>query len=141
MTMVRVVVAVAASPERVWKALTVPSEVSAWDGVNPLDVPDLYPVPGQHARWTTRVGPFRLTLHDRVRSVLEGRELSSTIDVGFVHLEEQYLLGPTEAGTELVSESHVSSRVPGLGWLAARLTQSSVRASMERLRVRCEETP
>ena len=34
---------IAAPIERVWRALTIPEEVRAWDGVVPLDVPIDYP--------------------------------------------------------------------------------------------------
>lgn len=141
MRAVRVEVFVACPPERVWRALTVASEVASWDGVTPIDVPDDYPLPGQHARWSTRVGPVRLTLHDRIQEVDRERVLASTIDVGFVHIEEEYHLSATGDGTKLLSLNHVSSPVPGLGPLAVRLTRSSVSASMERLRRFCEFSP
>jgi hypothetical protein len=64
--------------------------------------------------------------------------LASSIDVGFVHVDEEYRLGPSPPGTTLVSENAVRSRIPGLGWLAVHLTQANVEASMGRLKVFCE---
>jgi hypothetical protein len=135
-----------APPERVWRALTEPDAVAAWDELAPLEVPAGYPAPGQHARWRTRVGPLRLTLHDRVGAVAPERRLASVIDVGFVRVEEEYRLealdgpGSQPAGTRLVSDNLVHSRLPGLGRLADRLVRHSVVMSMDRLRQFCEDT-
>ena len=135
-----VTVEVAVRPERVWRALTHPNEVEAWDGVTSLSVPAGYPVPGQHARWEIRTGPLRLTLHDRVRVVDPPACLASTIDVGFVHVDEEYRLDPYGTGTRLVSDNVVSSRVPGLGWLAVALTRRNVATSITRLASFCESS-
>jgi uncharacterized protein YndB with AHSA1/START domain len=139
-----VTVDVAAPVGRVWRALTDPSEVERWDGVRAVAVPDGYPAPGQHARWSTGAGPLRLTLHDRVRVVEANVRLASTIDVGFVHVEEEYRLRPSGSGTHLVSDNAVSARSArrggalGLGRVAALLTRRNVTASMARLRAFCE---
>ena len=62
---------IAATPERVWRALTIPTEVVCWDtGVlEPIDAPSDYPRPGQHVRWRYRFGLLPLTLHDRPTQV------------------------------------------------------------------------
>jgi len=133
-----VVVDIGAPVPVVWEALTVPARVSAWDGVEPVDVPPGYPAPGQHARWRARLGPLRLTLHDRVRAVDPGLCLASTIDVAFVHVEERYTLAETAGGTRVTSDNAVSSPVPGLSPLAHRLTRTNVAASMDRLKAYCE---
>jgi uncharacterized protein YndB with AHSA1/START domain len=137
--LVIVTVEIAAPVDRVWRALTVPSEVTRWDGVTPSDVPEGYPAVGHHARWRTRVGPVRLTLHDRIGAVDPMTRLASSIDVGFVHVDEEYRLEPSPGGTTLVSHNEVRSRIPGLGGLVVRLAQDDVEASMGRLKVFCEE--
>jgi uncharacterized protein YndB with AHSA1/START domain len=129
---------IAAPVERVWQALTVPAEVSAWDGVTPIDVAADYPVVGQHARWRSSLGSVGLTLHDRITVVEPPVRFAATIDVGFVHVDEEYRLAALDAVTELVTDDAVSSRVPGLGWLAVRLTRANVVGSMSRLRDHCE---
>lgn len=129
---------VAAPPERVWRALTIPAEVERWDGVSPYDVPEGYPAVGQHARWLSTSGPLRLVLHDRILVVDPTTRFASSIDVGFVHVEEEYRLDASGQGTELVSDNEVRSRIPGLGWLAERLTKANVAMSMDRLKAFCE---
>jgi hypothetical protein len=113
--------------------------VQCWDGVTPIDVPEAYPKAGQHARWSTSAGPFRLTLHDRILVVDPPRRFASSIDVGFVHVEEEYHLKASGSGSELTSANEVRSRIPGLDRLAARMTKANVAMSMERLKVFCEK--
>lgn len=125
--------------ERVWRALTQPAEVSQWDGAVPILIPDGYPAPGQHALWRTRLGPFPVKLHDRVHTVVPLSRLGSTIDVGFIHVDEDYRLGsvPSTGGAELRIDHEVSTGIPGLGWLAVRMVNSDLARSMERLRRLC----
>jgi hypothetical protein len=131
---------IAANRARVWRALTVPTEVAQWDGVERAAVPEGYPAPGQHARWRLPVGPLTLTLHDRVRIVDRDSRFSSSIDVGFVHLEEQYTLASVGSGTIVVSENEVVARRRVLRRVARRLTRRNVRTSMQRLKRFCEST-
>jgi uncharacterized protein YndB with AHSA1/START domain len=123
--------------ERVWRALCDPREVQSWDGAKPLDVPDGYPEPGQHARWRTRLGPFPVVLHDEVRAVEAPKRLAARITYGFVALDEEYRLETSDGTTRVTSENVVHSRPPGFGWLAAALTQSAVQGAMERLAQHC----
>jgi uncharacterized protein YndB with AHSA1/START domain len=139
----RVVAAVVvdAPPARVWRALTEPAEVALWDGAVPLDVPAGYPRPGQDARWRTRLGPVRLTLHDRVRAVDPERRLAASLAYGPVRVEEEYRLGPaTGGGTVVVCDNDVTGAVPGLGRAAAALVGRSTRAAMAALARYCAAT-
>jgi uncharacterized protein YndB with AHSA1/START domain len=137
---VSVVTEISAPVEKVWRALTSPDEVCIWDGVVALRVPIDYPQVGQHARWQSAFGPLRLTLHDRVRVIEDTRRMAATIDIAFVRVEEEYRLLPTSiGGTTLVTDDDVRSRVPGLQWLAVRLTQANVSSSMARLKRFCED--
>lgn len=141
MARVKVHVVIDASIERVWQALTRPEDVTQWDGAVPITTPAGYPAPGQHALWRTRLGPCPLKLHDRVHTVVPGSRLGSTIDLGFIHIEEEYRLrsAPLGRGVELTIDDDISSRVPGLGWLAIRIVRSDVAESMERLRRLCAD--
>jgi hypothetical protein len=136
---VRVSTQIAAPVEIVWRALTSPVEVSVWDGVTALDVPVDYPQVGHHARWHSAFGPVRLTLHDRILVLEEGLRMAASIDIAFIHVDEEYRLNPhPEGGTTLVTADEVRSRVPGLTWLAVTLTRANVVSSMERLKEFCE---
>jgi len=68
--------------------------------------------------------------------------MAATIDLAFVHVDEEYRLHPTaDGGTMLATDDVVRSRVPGLSWLAVRLTRANVASSMSRLKVFCEGPP
>jgi uncharacterized protein YndB with AHSA1/START domain len=136
---VYVITEIAAPAERVWQALTRTDEVRAWDGVIPFDVPDHYPEAGQYARWRSAFGPWQLILHDRIMAMEENRRFNSLIDIAFVHVDEKYVLTPSAGGcTTLVTDDDVRSKIPGLGWLAVRLTRANVNGSMSRLKDYCE---
>lgn len=82
---------------------------------------------------------MRLILHDRITAVEEYREFCSRIDIGFVRVNERYVLAPSDGGgTVLETDDEVRSSYPGLGWLALGLTRSNVGASMTRLKQYCE---
>ena len=66
---------------------------------------------------------------------------ASSIAVGFVRVEEEYRLTPQGPGCTLVSDNEVRSAVPGLDWLAVRLTKANVESSMNRLKEFCERQP
>jgi uncharacterized protein YndB with AHSA1/START domain len=134
----RVVVDIGAPPARVWRALCDPAEVASWAGVVPLAVPEGYPTAGQHARWRARQGRLTFILDERVSLVEAERRLAATIDLGPAHIEEEYRLVPTPAGTWLVADNLVSGRWPGLGGVARRLVVRDVRSAMQRLSAYCE---
>ena len=131
---------------RVWRALTVPAEVVAWDGgvQEALDAPPDYPRPGQHVRWRYRLGRLPLILHDRPSEVVEDRTLRSDIRLGPFQFDETYTLesrDPTH--TRLSARLQVTSPVPVLGpWLArwpgGPLAQSTVRGSLAAIKIHCE---
>jgi Polyketide cyclase / dehydrase and lipid transport len=124
--------------ERVWEALTIPEQVREWDGAVPLAIPEGYPAPGQLALWRTRVGALPVVLRDRIETVEAGTRLRSSIDVGLLHLREDYALEVVGELTRLVSDNEVSSRLPGFGWLASRVARATVEHSMGNLKDFCE---
>lgn len=139
-------VRIAASVERVWRALTVPAEVAQWDSgiVEPIDAPLDYPRPGQHVRWRYRLGPLPLILHDRPTEVVPASILRSSIRLGPFDFDETYELERLEfSSTSLRARLVVSSGMPLLGSLLARLVgaplaRATVRSSLEAIRVHCE---
>lgn len=129
-----------AAPARVWQALTDPAEVQAWDGSVPVDVPAGYPTAGQRARWRSRLGPVTATLHDEIRLVEPERRLAATLTLGFIRVDEEYLLAAgAGGGTVLVSDNAVTSTVPGLGRLAGAMVRRSTRAAMAALGRHCTQ--
>jgi hypothetical protein len=141
-------VRIAASVERVWRALTVPAEVVEWDSgiVEPIDAPSNYPEPGQHVRWRYRLGPLPLILHDRPTEVVSASVLRSSIQLGPFHFDETYQLQPLDSSTTwLRARLVVSSAVPVFGSLLARLVgaplaRATVRSSLEAIRLHCERS-
>jgi hypothetical protein len=139
-------VQIAASVERVWRALTAPAEVVQWDSgiVEPIDAPPDYPQPGQHVRWRYRLGPVPLTLHDRPTEVLRDSTLRSSIDLGPFSFDETYQLQSPESATTLLSARLVlSSSLPVLGSLLERavgapFARATVRSSLDAIRLHCE---
>ncbi len=112
---------IAASPARVWRALTDPAEVIGWDtGVaEALDAPPDYPRPGQHVRWRSRHGPFGI-LHDRPLEVRPERTLRAALALGPTRLDETYTLEADGTGTRLHADVIVRVAVPLLGAAIAR---------------------
>jgi uncharacterized protein YndB with AHSA1/START domain len=84
-------VGIGAPIERVWRALTDPSEVTRWAQVEPVRVPDGYPAAGQYALWRDRGG---VLLHDVILRVEARRRLTSRLHVGPWLVLEEYLLSP-----------------------------------------------
>jgi hypothetical protein len=121
----------------VWEALTLPVQVSVWDGAVPVDVPADYPRAGQHARWSSPlIGPLALGLHDHIRDVEAEVRLSSLIEIAFVRIEEEYRLTSVDGGTRLDTDNLVSSRLrlPGLDRLAYKLATRASKPAMQRLK-------
>jgi len=139
-------VQIAASVERVWRALTAPAEVVQWDSgiIEPIDAPPDYPQPGQHVRWRYRLGPVPLILHDRPTEVLRDSTLRSSIDLGPFSFDETYQLQSSESSTTLLSARLVlSSSLPVLGSLLERVVgapfaRATVRTSLDAIRLHCE---
>jgi hypothetical protein len=139
-------VEIAASLERVWRALTVPAEVAQWDSgiVEPIDAPPDYPQPGQCVRWRYRLGPLPLILEDRPSEVRENSTLRAFIRLGPFRFDETYeLRSPEPAITLLSARLLLSSTVPVIGVLLERvvggpLAKATVRSSLEAIRLHCE---
>lgn len=85
---------ITAERDRVWRALTTPSEVIRWDDqvVELLDpLPD-YPQLGQQVRWRCRVGSVPIVVHQTIQEVQPGERLQSSISRGVFCFDEIYTL-------------------------------------------------
>jgi len=140
--------AIRAVPMRVWRALTDPNEVAAWDAVNgnggALDAPPDYPKPGQHVRWRYRQGGVPTLLHDRPIEVVQASHLRSLIELGQLRFDETYtLLQEGEGGTRLGMRIIAENVVPVVGGVldrfeVRRLVTEMVSSSLEAIRTFCE---
>lgn len=137
---------IAASPDRVWRALCSPREVTRWDDtvVAALDAPEDYPQPGQHVRWrcknTTEV------LHDRPQHVEENTRLHSLLDFGRQRMDETYLLTETPGGTRIDLHVELSVKAPFIAgvvlrFVDGRMVRRSFETSLTSLKQFCETTP
>jgi hypothetical protein len=134
---------IAATPQRVWRALCHPSEVVRWDStvVRALDAPADYPRPGQHVRWRCK-GLFR-TLHDRPQAVEHAGRLRSLLDLGPYHIDETYTLSELPSGCRLDLHVDLTVRIPILGSVVERVhaTRSiceGFETSLRALKLHCE---
>lgn len=86
-----------ADPERVWKALTHPDEIVAWDErmLAPVDPGSDYPFSGS-VRWRYQLGTVQLVMHDRPLEVVPGSRLKRKIRLGSLRYDQTFSLTPLE---------------------------------------------
>ena len=90
--------AIAAEPQRVWRALTDPSECIAWDEnrLSALDSTDAagdgYPEPGEAVRWHYRLGSVPIVMREQPIEVVVGRKLHSKVTLGSLHFDQTFTL-------------------------------------------------
>jgi uncharacterized protein YndB with AHSA1/START domain len=85
---------ITADRDRIWRALTTPSELIHWDDqlIALLDpIPD-YPQPGQQVRWRYRIGSVPVVVHQTIQEVQPGEYLQSAISRGVFCFDETYTL-------------------------------------------------
>ena len=133
--------AITADRERVWRALTTPSELIRWDDqiVALLDpVPD-YPNPGQSVRWRYRIGSVEIDVHQTIREIQPHERLQSAIALGLFRFDETYTLTPENAApnrTRLSLSVVSSNSVPVVGGLLDRFTVRRLCAKLVDSRMR-----
>ncbi len=109
-------VVIDADPKRVWRALTVPSELIAWNEqvLSSIDDPGDYPFAGQHVRWQYRLGSVQVVLHEQPLEIVRLERLCSALTTGSMRFEQTYTLTRessepprTRLGMKLVTKSSV----------------------------------
>lgn len=142
---------IGADRQRVWSALTDPSEVVRWDEsiVAAIDCPPSYPFEGQHVRWRFRLGSTQVVLHDRPREVIAQRRLRSTLSMGSLRFDQTYALFPeprSPARTRLSMKIVASSSVPVAGAVVDRfemryIAVERIDATLHSVQKWCENNP
>ena len=133
--------AITADRERVWRALTKPSELILWDEriVALLDPAPDYPNPGQSIRWRYRIGSVEIEVHQTIREIQPQERLQSAISLGLFRFDETYTLTSENAAPDRtrLSLSVVSSNsVPVVGGLLDRFTVRQLCAKLVDSRMR-----
>lgn len=109
-------VVIEADRERVWRALTEPSELIEWDDrvLATLGDADDYPFAGQRVRWRYRLGGVPVVLHEQPQEIARLERLTSTLKVGSLRFDQTYTLSTesvapprTRLGMKLVTTSSV----------------------------------
>jgi hypothetical protein len=85
---------ITAERDRIWRALTTPSELICWDDqlVALLDPAPDYPQLGQQVRWRCRIGSVPIVVHQTIQEVQLGERLQSAISRGVFCFDETYTL-------------------------------------------------
>ena len=140
-----------ADRERVWRALTEPSELVVWDEerISPVDAPDGYPFAGQHIRWRVRLGSVPMVMHERPQVVSRLDRIQSSLTLGTMRLEQTYTLveEPTDSSrTRLSMKLATSNEVPVIGAIidrfsVRRIASERIDATLRSIQSWCENTP
>ena len=110
--------AIAADPQRVWRALTIPDECIAWDEhlLSAVDPMSDYPSPGETIRWRYQMGSVPILMKDHPIDVVPGRKLHSKVTLGPVRFEQTFTLslehdsmGENEASKTLLGMKVIAS--------------------------------
>jgi hypothetical protein len=107
-----------AEPGCVWRALTEPDELCAWDEnlLAPVDPSAGYPCPESPQRWRYLLGGVQLILRERPLEVAPERRLQSALWLGGMKLEQTYSLAPEgEARTRVSIRIAAGNSIPVLG--------------------------
>lgn len=144
-------VVIDSDPERVWRALTEPDEVVAWDErvLAAVDAVEGDPFAGQHVRWRCKLGSVQVVQHEHRREIAPLERLSSTISVGSLRFEQTYTLSK-ESGedlrTRLGMKIVATSQVPVIGEVIDRfevrkLAAERVDETLRSVKRWCHEHP
>jgi uncharacterized protein YndB with AHSA1/START domain len=142
---------ISATPARVWRALTSPSELVAWDTriLAPVEIPDRYPFSGQHMRWRYRIGGVQVVMHDRPLEVSSPERLRRTLQIGSLRYEQTFQLtaaSDDDARTLLGVKLVASNSVPVIGDVldrfdVRRFTTEHVDETLRAIQNWCESNP
>ncbi len=132
---------ITAERDRIWRALTTPSELIRWDDqiVALLDPAPGYPQLGQQVRWRYRIGSVPIVVHQIIQEVQPGERLQSAISRGVFCFDETYTLTREVAlpdRTRLSLKVVASSSTPVVGGAMDRFAIRRLSAKMIDSRLR-----
>ncbi len=112
--------AIGASRERIWRALTTPSELIRWNDqiVSLVEPAPGYPQIGQRSRWRYAMGSVEVMATQTIRALDVEQRLQSEFLLGLFHFDETYSLHPdrTDASRTRVSlKMTASNSIPVVG--------------------------
>lgn len=144
MPVLKHVIEIAASPERVWHVLTHPEEYELHSaGTQEAITSVLKEGVGVTLRVTRRIGPFALTLNGQVTEWIDAGRMTSKWTSGFpffISTCVQMTLAPNAAGTRLEREYEWSMGLPVIGHLGEWWLSSSAGREMDNLMQRIKQT-
>jgi len=139
---------IAAAPERVWRALTTPDELIAWDErmLAPVETPHRYPQSGQSVCWRYRLGGVQVVMHECPTEVSSPERLRRTLLVGSLRYEQTFDVIPESSDpprTRLALKTVAANSVPVVGhvvdrFAVRRITTEHVDETLRALRRWCE---
>lgn len=142
---------IGSTPERVWRAITDPSERSRWDerAVAPIDEDVNYPALGRVVRWRYRLGSIQTVMREEPNSVVPFERLRSEVSMGTMRFEQTYSLSleqgetpRTRLGMKIVAENSI----PVVGEVVdrfevRRMAVDRVDRTLRLLQEWCESSP
>ena len=135
--------------QRVWRAITDPSEIVAWDErmLAPADDLTQYPFAGQHARWRYRLGSIQLVMHDRLLEIEPPRRLRSRMSAGSIGYERTFTLQPESPQRTRLSMRLISANsIPLIGesidrFEVRQMSTEQVDGTLRAVQKWCQEHP
>ncbi len=145
-------VVIDADRERVWRALTDPSELVAWDEriISAVDEGSRrQPFSGEAVRWRYRLGSVQVVLHEQPLEVERPSRLSSSLKLGSMRFEQTYTLTTepdTPLRTRLGMKLVTTSSVPVIGDVVDRfgvrkLAAERIDETLRSVQTWCEQHP
>jgi len=140
-----------AKRDRVWRALTTPSELVSWNDplLSAIDEPLAYPTAEHPIRWSYRLGSVQVILHDRPIDVAPPERLCSELRVGSLCIEQTFTLHReaselprTRLGMRLVTTNSVPVVDAVLDRFdVSKIAAESIDRSLQSIQRWCHENP
>lgn len=146
--------AIAAAPQRVWHALTTPSECLSWHEnlLSAIDATDAFPRVGETVRWRYRLGSVPIVMRVEPIEVEREHKLRSKVTLGSLKFDQTFTLAVERdpdadwgsAKTVLGMKMIASNSAPLLGSILdrfeiRRITADQMDATLRAITKWCED--